>query len=174
VFNIKTIIAALLLCAWSLSVISNDKIYKITTDDGGIIYTDSPTEQGEHVPLSADSVITLKSASLSPITTPPIVRKQTKKIHLSVISPKPEQTIRDNSGKLTIRTALEPQVQGVYRLHLNDQVISQNKGLFKLSGLNRGAYTFHVELAHKSGKILASTPKQTFYLHQASVLNRPN
>ena len=114
-FNIKTIIAALLLYAWSLAVISNDKIYKITTDDGRIIYTDSPMEQGEHVPLSADSVMTLKSASLSPITTPPIIRKQTKEIHLSVISPKPEQTIRDNSGKLTIRTALEPQVQGVYR-----------------------------------------------------------
>lgn len=173
-FHIKTIIAAFILCTWSLAVIPSDRIYKITTDDGRIIYTDAPTEQGEHVPMSSGSVITLKSVSASSITTPPIVRKQTKEIHLSVISPKPEQTIRDNNGKVTIRTALEPQVQGMYTLHLNDQVISQNKGLFNLNGLNRGAYTFHVELAHKSGKILASTPKQTFYLHQASVLNRPN
>ena len=173
-FHIKTIFAGLLLSMWSLAVIPSDQIYKVTTDSGRVIYTDSPSEQGEHVPMSSGSVMTLKSASPSSITTPPTVREQTKEIHLSVVSPKPEQTIRDNNGKLTIRTALEPQVQGVYTLHLNDQVISQNKGLFNLDGLNRGAYTFHVELAHKSGKILASTPEQTFYLHQASVLNRPN
>lgn len=172
----KSIIIGVLLCTWSLLVLANDKVYKITTADGRVIYTDKPSGQAIPVPLPAGSIVTTKGVTHTPVLVSPTANKPRNDINvkLLVVSPKPEQTIRDNSGQVSIHATIEPQVQGEFILHLNEQLVSQNSGVFELNQLDRGTYTFYIEFALKSGKILASTPKQTFYLHQASALNRPN
>lgn len=172
----KSIIIGVLLCTCALLVLANDKVYKVTTADGRVIYTDKPSGQAVPVPLPAGSIVKTKGVTQTPVLVTPNANKPRKEINLKlhIVSPKPEQTIRDNNGHVSIHASIDPQVQGEYTLHLNDQRISQNSGVFKLKQLDRGAYTFYIEFALKSGKILASTPKQTFYLHQASALNRPN
>jgi hypothetical protein len=170
----KTCIVGFLMCAWSLLTLANDTVYKVTTADGSVVYTDKPTERAVSVRLPSGTVMVSKDVIQTPVSVSPAVKVQKEiKIKLLVTSPKPEQTLRDNSGKVSIHTSIEPQIQGEYTLHLNDQFVSQNSGVFELNDLDRGAYTFYIDFALKSGKILASTPKQTFYLHQASALNRP-
>ncbi|QHJ11467.1 hypothetical protein FX988_01696 [Paraglaciecola mesophila] len=171
----KRCIVGFLLCTWTLLTLADDTVYKVISADGSVVYTDIPSKQAVPVTLPTGSVMVSKGVTKKPIT-PSSADKARKEINIKLLvtSPKPEQTIRDNNGQVTIQATLDPQVQGEYTLHLNDQRVSQNSGVFKLQQLDRGAYTFYIEFALKSGKILASTPKQTFYLHQASALNRPN
>ncbi|GAC32596.1 hypothetical protein [Paraglaciecola polaris] len=154
----------------------SDKVFRVTTPEGETIFTDNPS--GNAVPITLPQGSEMASSPITPLPKTAgslLVKQHADSTHyqMNVVSPKPEQTIRSNIGQVNIQTSLHPKVQGVYTLHLNDQVMSQNSGLFRLNSLDRGVYTFYIEFALKSGKILASTSKQTFYLHQASALNRP-
>ena len=153
----------------------SDNIFKVTSKDGEIIYTDKPLGNSKQIELPNGSTITstLMTNSSNDSLNQTIKQSPKTRYQLTVISPRPEQTIHNNNGDLTIQAAVTPKVQGIYSLHLNDRVISQNSETFQLTALDRGVYNFYIEFALKSGKILASTPTQTFYLHQASALNRP-
>lgn len=153
----------------------SDNIFKIITNEGEIIYTDKPLGNVKPVELPEGSMMPSKPMTNRRIEGLSQSTKQTinTRYQLKVVTPGPEQTIRNNNGDLIIKATVSPKVQGIYSLHLNDRVISQNSETFQLTALDRGVYNFYIEFALKSGKILASTPTQTFYLHQASALNRP-
>ena len=153
----------------------SDNIFKVITHDGEIIYTDKPLGNIKPIELPKGSMIASKSMTKPRIEglSQTIKQSTNTRYQLKVVTPRPEQTIRNNNGDLTIKATISPKVQGIYKLHLNDLVISQNSETFQLIALDRGVYNFYIEFALKSGKVLASTSKQTFYLHQASALNRP-
>ncbi|WP_394223899.1 DUF4124 domain-containing protein [Alteromonas gracilis] len=147
------------------------KVYKVVSEDGTVTYTDKPQLNAE--PLTFDvktqNVVTADKVPPPPPPTPKVSKPNYKVV---IKSPAPEATIRNNLGEITISAAQTGAPKApIYRLIFDDAPIASNSsGVFKLSGIHRGAHTYKVELTNNTGKTLASSPVQTLYLHQASAL----
>ena len=157
--------------ATSAAATSPMTIYKVVGKDGSVTYTDKPQLNAE--PLSFD-VKTQNVVTAAKVTPPPPAKPAAPKPNYRVVikSPAPEATIRNNLGEFTISAAQPGAPKApIYRLIFDDAPLASNSsGVFKLSGIHRGAHTYKVELTNNTGKTLASSPLQTLYLHQASAL----
>ncbi len=146
-------------------------IYKVVGKDGSVTYTDKPQQNSE--PLAFD-VKTQNVVTAAKVTPPTPSKPAAPKPNYRVVikSPAPEATIRNNLGEFTISAAQPGAPKApIYRLIFDDApLVSNSSGVFKLSGIHRGAHTYKVELTNNTGKTLASSPLQTLYLHQASAL----
>ncbi|MEM7265385.1 MAG: DUF4124 domain-containing protein [Pseudomonadota bacterium] len=146
-------------------------IYKVVGKDGSVTYTDKPQQNAE--PLAFD-VKTQNVVTAAKVTPPPPAKPAAPKPNYRVVikSPAPEATIRNNLGDFTISAAQPGAPKApIYRLIFDDAPLASNSsGVFKLTGIHRGAHTYKVELTNNTGKTLASSPLQTLYLHQASAL----
>lgn len=146
-------------------------IYKVVGKDGSVTYTDKPQQNEE--PLAFD-VKTQNVVTAAKVTPPPPAKPAAPKPNYRVVikSPAPEATIRNNLGEFTISAAQPGAPKApIYRLIFDDAPLASNSsGVFKLTGIHRGAHTYKVELTNNTGKTLASSPLQTLYLHQASAL----
>ena len=149
-------------------------VYQVKQKDGSILYTDSPTPTARPLEFDAQT-----QNMVSAIPVPPVPIKQPQinlKYQVKIVSPKPSATIRNNLGDITIR-AQQPSSPKAprYRLIFDGAPLQSNTtGVFSLSGINRGAHEFKVELTDNKGKTLASTEVQTLFLHKASVLINQN
>ncbi|MFT2090364.1 DUF4124 domain-containing protein [Paraglaciecola sp. 2405UD69-4] len=169
------VLGILLLCITA----SANVIYKTVKEDGTVVYTDVPTNGATSVNLSAvnSAVIpTLGNSNQSAQTVQPINKPEKKiKYLVNILKPSAEQTIRNNAGEVSVKAQVTPKITGMFKLFLNNQFVSSNSnGAFTLENLNRGAHNIEVKFFNKSGKILASSEVQTFYLHKTSVLITPN
>ena len=146
-------------------------IYKVIGKDGAITYTDKPKQNAE--PLAFDGK-TQNVVTAAKVTPPPPPKPKASKPNYRVVikSPAPEATIRNNLGEFTIAASQTGAPKApMYRLIFDGALLASNtSGVFKLSGIHRGAHTYKVELTNNTGKTLASSPEQTLYLHQASAL----
>ena len=157
--------------ATSAAATSPMTIYKVVGKDGSVTYTDKPQQNAE--PLAFD-VKTQNVVTAAKFTPPPPPKPAAPKPNYRVVikSPSPEATIRNNLGEFTISAAQPGAPKApIYRLIFDDAPLASNSsGVFKLTGIHRGAHTYKVELTNNTGKTLASSPLQTLYLHQASAL----
>ena len=155
-------------------VASAQTIYKVTKADGTVLYTDAPQEGAEAVELSSN---TQNVADSLPVPAIPAITPDKPKINyqVSITSPSPDATLRNNNGNINISASAQPDFKGRYRLTFDGQSNWINSsGQFSLKEVPRGAHNYHVDIIDNKGKPLASTPQQTLFLHQASALINRN
>jgi hypothetical protein len=160
--------------------VSAQVIYKTVKADGSVVYSDVPSDGAEPVNLSSmNSVVmpALNKASSQSVSRNSSVQKAKPEIQylVSIRSPLAEQTLRDNSGAVLISAEVLPKKSGKFELIYDNQVVkTQSNGQFQLESVDRGAHTIQVNFLDNSGKILASSKQQTFYLQKASALINVN
>jgi hypothetical protein len=170
------VICLLLLC---ISV-SAKVLYKTVKADGTAVYSDVHSEGA--VPVNLSSMNTVVVPALNNASSKANSRSnQVKQIKpetqylVSIRSPMAEQTVRNNSGEVLISADISPKKAGKFQLVLDDQVVkTQLNGQFQLESVNRGAHNIQIHFLDNSGKILASSKLQTFYLQKASALINVN
>ncbi len=173
---------SVLLAGISISVVlgtaHGQEVYKIEKEDGTVVYTDTPSKQSKPVTFKAQTsnvAESLPAATAKPVSPQDNAAKRQKQpapdYRISVAHPAPEATVRNNNGAMTISASSQPESSGPYQLTMNGEVVKTSAtGEFSLTGVNRGAHTFTIQLLDKTGKTLASSKEQTFYMHQASAL----
>ena len=172
-----TVIMCLLLLCISVSA---QVIYKTVKADGSVVYSDVRSDGAVPVNLSSMNTVVvpaLNNASNQPKSRNNSVQKSRPAIQyvVSIRSPMAEQTLRDNSGAVTITADVLPKKSGKFELVLDNQIVkTQSNSQFQLEYVNRGAHTIQVNFLDNSGKILASSKPQTFYLQKASALINAN
>jgi hypothetical protein len=153
-------------------------VYKTVNLDGSITFSDVPSEGAEKLDVSTSNSVVmpaLVSPQAKTSRTAKSLKQTQMQYQLNVISPSPEQTIRSNIGKMKVVASITPNVPGNYQLLLNGVLHkSQTSGTFQLKDMQRGEYTAQVRFVGNSGKVLALTDMQTFYLHKASALIKAN
>ncbi|MGJ8679602.1 DUF4124 domain-containing protein [Paraglaciecola sp.] len=170
------ILGLLLLCVGA----SANVIYKTIQADGSVIYSDTPTAGSTPVNLSSVNNVVVPAlndaASAKPVSQKTSKNQKPKiQYQVSILSPAHEESIRDNSGNVSIRVNVSPSGAGKVQLLMDNQVVStQTNRLFELESVNRGAHIIQVNFIDNLGKILASSQEQTFYLHKATALNNVN
>ncbi|MDF2179189.1 DUF4124 domain-containing protein [Aliiglaciecola sp. CAU 1673] len=149
-------------------------LYKLVKADGTVVFSDQPLPGAQPVNLPrVNTAVPLAKPTPPP---PPQVQKPVQPDYrLSILSPAPEATLRNNAGNLQVSLSLQPQGAGQFRLWLDEEPTElQSTPVFNLEGVDRGEHHIRAEFLDQSGKVLAFTPSQVFYLHQASVLIQRN
>ena len=170
------LLAALALTTVSLvntSLVHAQTIYKIVNKDGTVTYSDQPSAGATEVVLD-DTTNVIVSPIATKQKTKQVIKPQQVQHKLIISSPQPEETIRNNQGTVAIRASIEPNKNGRYVLKLRDQTIESLTGTFALKGLERGTYPYQINFLDNTGKVIASSSTQRFYLHKASALIKPS
>lgn len=152
---------------------SSQQIYKVVDNEGNITFTDKPSAKAKPVELRGRTQNVASGSKPTFVPSPSKVNKRNKNdFKVAIQAPEPEATIRNNAGDFTITAVQQGKsTASTYRLIFDGAAFaSNNSGVFKLQGIDRGAHTYKVELTDNRGKTLASSPQQTLYLHKASVL----
>jgi hypothetical protein len=159
-------------------------VYKTIKSDGSVVYSDIRSEGAVAVKLSSMNTVVMPAlnnassqiASQIARQNSPVKRAKPQQQYLvSIRSPAAEQTLRDNSGAVTISADVLPKSSGTFQLVIDNQIVkTQSNSQFELENVNRGAHIMVVNFLDHSGKILASSKPQTFYLHKAYSLINAN
>jgi hypothetical protein len=150
------------------------EVYKQVNPDGSVTFTDVPKSKDEE-PVPLQPITTFKAPKAPPISSSTKTSQPTtvEYTSISITSPANEDTIRDNSGNLTVTASVAPGLQSGHTMVLLDNGKSLGEsasGSFKLSNVDRGAHTLSVQIQDSAGKALITSEPVTVYLHRRSGL----
>jgi TolA-binding protein len=170
-----------ILCLLILCIsVSAQVVYKTVKADGSVVYSDILSDGAVPVNLSSMNTVVvpaLNNAASQTTNQINSVKKRSPEVQYSVFirSPTAEQTLRDNSGAVSINAEVLPKKSGKFQLIIDNQIVkTQSNSKFQLENINRGAHTIQIKFLDNSGKILASSIPQAFYLQKTSALINVN
>lgn len=164
-----TVFCAALMCVLMLLQTVNAQIYKTVNSDGSVTYSDKPSNNGEEVIINTPTS-TFESTTPALLKPPQVFTQPKVQYRVDILSPQQDATIRNNVGELSIGAAIEPRIGGFFQLLINGQVHESATGMFRLTNMERGAYTYSIKFINNSGKVIASSESRNVFLHQASAL----
>lgn len=155
------------------SISAHAELYKWVDDEGNINYSDQPPFKNaqQHTP----SEITEIPAVAVPAKPEPGTRNSTESKpavtvynQLSITSPTQNQTIRDNSGNITISLSVQPALnlkQGhSLTLLLDNQPAQENLtgNTVTLNNIDRGTHQISAVIKNKQGKTLKKAAQSQY------------
>ncbi len=166
---------ALLFLCWLLPLAASAAVYKWIDEEGNVVYSDKPRAGAKKLNLPPPSVYT-------PPSTPPAAKATRKKekedsagYRVLIVSPQQDETIRDNTGAVTVQMVLEPSLNveaGHQLVLLLDGIKQPGNSMLQLQNVDRGSHTVQIKVEDAEGKTLASSNVITFHMKQASRLLR--
>lgn len=162
------------LLIFSSTVHANDKVIYVSRDANGVmVFSDSPSPGAEEFKLSSHQNI----VAATTVEFPERKAAPPEEFTISITQPQPEETVRDNTGSVYINGNVSPRFQRGHQIQLifngKPHGQPQRKALFVLRELDRGEHHIQLELLDQNGKLIATSPVTTFYLHRASLVS-PN
>ena len=170
----KQIFWVVLLASLTGSATAQDKKVFVTVDkNNNLVFSDNPSPGATQVNVK-DTATTMAPTTV--VNNKPVVEASTK-FEVAISKPEQQGTVRETSGTVYVSGQIKPMfAQGLrVKLYLDGQQVAGPTGNanFILHNVARGEHQLVLELLDQSGKIIATSPATTFYLHRASV-NSPN
>jgi hypothetical protein len=165
-----------LLALLALCLTAQAAVYKWVDKDGKVHYSDKPQENAEVVDLKETSTNQIR------MEIPAAVPRSSDKpeaieYQISILSPDPDATIRDNDGNFDVSANVTPDkpANALWVLRIDGKVWEDplDVPLFKVKGIDRGEHSIEVQLIARNGKVIASSEPRTLFLHRTSVLQQP-
>lgn len=149
------------------------KIYVSRDANGVLTFSDTPTPGAEEVSFSARPNLMDATEVRFPASKP----ATPEPYRVEIMQPENQGTVRDNTGSVYISGRITPRFQRGLRVRLllngNPQGEPQSSTVFVLRDIDRGEHNLQLELLDQNGKLIATSPLTTFYLHRASLIG-PN
>lgn len=152
-------------------------VYKSVDAQGNVVYTDEPATGAEAIKLPPLSTVPPpKYANPQPAATLPGSDSQAHFYQqLTIVTPTPDETLRDNTGDVTVKVTLQPDLDknDGHRLQyfldgqLQGQPVTVTTAIYK--NVPRGEHTVEVAVIDASGTELQRTPGVRFNLHRQSI-----
>ncbi|WP_051201991.1 DUF4124 domain-containing protein [Ferrimonas senticii] len=162
----------LLLLLWVSA--SHAEIYRWVDKDGKVHYSDRPDTSVKSEKVVPKSSSTIEMASPTPSPRRSGNTEAEERYQLQIASPAADATIRDNNGQLQVAIAVTPELASFHRLQLlvDGKVLRTlgGGGNFAIDDIQRGEHQLQVKVVDKNGKVLASSPNRTFFMHRHSAL----
>ncbi len=157
------------------SMLVSAQIYKWVDDNGNVVYSDVPNSKAEEfTPPSMNAVAMPKPRS------EPESEKQTPKFvaykSLRILSPKPDEVVRNNTGAVTVTLKAEPGLQDghYYSVFVDGHAMikrTENDSV-TLTDINRGEHKINAVIRNNTGKVLKRSNNVYFHMKRESILNR--
>lgn len=149
------------------------KVFVTTDENGVLVFSDSPQ-------VGAEEVNFLARPNVMPATDPTLPKARqpaSEQYEISIMQPEDQATVRDNTGSVHVSGRITPSFKRGLRVKLlidgQAQAEPQNSTIFVLRDIERGEHKLEMQLLDATGKVIATSPVSTFYLHRASRIN-PN
>jgi hypothetical protein len=149
------------------------KVYKLVLPDGSVQFTDQPQEGAEEVKLPP--VQTFRPPPVPPSGSGSSgERGDAGPLYesIAVVSPRPDETLRDNTGTVDITLSLEPSLRAGHTVEilLDGKAIGSGAGTsVSVSDVDRGTHTVSAAVKDADGNTLATAPGVTFHLKRTAV-----
>lgn len=151
------------------------QIFTWTDGQGVVHFSDTPHQGAQPVALpNVQSFSTPSSPSPSNNEAPPnAVGNPVEPEHvykkLAITQPSNEATIRNNQGFVMITAAVEPDLfpDDNFQLIFDGEVLGKPQPIpvFQISGINRGAHSFAIQVVNKQGEVLITSENITVFMH---------
>ena len=145
------------------------KIFVGRDANGVLVFSDSPLPGSEEVSLQSRPNIMEATDTRLPEKKPPAPEPYT----VSITQPENEATVRDNTGSVYISGRISPRFQRGFRVRLlfdgKPHGEPQNSAVFVLRDVYRGEHNVQIELLDQNGKLIATSPLTTFYMHRTRI-----
>ena len=147
------------------------KIYVWRNTQGILVFSDSPKPGAEEVKTKPGNII----QASTPIKTKVLdifPQKILEKYEVVINTPRNNDTIRDNTGSVYIAGSIKPKFKPGLKVQLvlngTPHEKPQEHSIFSLKGINRGEHKIKMLLLDEKGRVIASSPSVTFYMHKFS------
>jgi hypothetical protein len=152
-------------------------VYKSVDAQGNVVYTDDPEGNGEPVKLPPLSTVPPPKYLRSPTTAtlPGTDSQAAFYAQLAITAPAPDETLRDNTGDVTVKVALQPALDKSAGHRLQYFLDGQPQGepsvadKALIANVPRGTHTVDVAVFDAGGNELQRAPSVRFYLHRQSI-----
>jgi hypothetical protein len=165
------------------------EFYKSVDEQGNIVYSDSPTpgaEQLEPPPISTvESRPVVKEETTEGEATAdeqagdePAKKPPTRYTKFTIVQPKNDDTIWDNTGAVPVSLQLEPPLDtenghSIWVYVDGSAVVRKSQSLVQpLSGIDRGTHKIRAEVRDEKRKTLKRTQNITVHMKRATALPR--
>ena len=184
--NIKYAVLILSSSALIFAGVAAAEFYKSVDEQGNIVYSDTPTPgaeqlkpppistvEGRPAPAKEDIAEGDAGAGEEPAKKPP-----TRYTKFSIVQPKNDDTIWDNTGAIPVSLQLEPPLDtenghSIWVYVDGSAVVRKSQSLVQpLSGIDRGTHKIRAEVRDEKRKTLKRTQNITVHLKRASAIPR--
>ena len=169
------ILIGLALC---FSVFAQDRVYKRVNPDGSVEYSDQPIEDAEVIKVPKGSTFTMPSGSTSSRSrSSSSQRDLDTAIYQSLVisSPKNDEAIRSNEGRVTALAKSTPTLQQghSFRWTMDGRVLQQeiSSPVLQMTSVDRGSHNLEVAIVDAEGKVVISSEKIVFHVQRVSAGN---
>jgi len=169
------ILVGLALC---VSVLAQDRVYKRVNPDGSVVYTDQPIEDAEVMKVPKGSTFTMPSGSTSSRSSSSSSQRDVDTAiyqSLVITSPKNDEAIRSNEGRVTALANSDPTIQKghSFRWTMDGRVLQQeiSSPVLQMTSVDRGSHNLEVAIVDAEGKVVISSEQIVFNLQRVSVGN---
>lgn len=161
-------------------VIHASTIYSWVDNDGVVHFSDQPTPQAtiyrfNSLPSTVSAASIASESKPEESSPPPPPPEVITPASVRLLAPVHEQTIRDNSGIISISAIANRNLNKGHRMQLllDGQTYHQpqTNSTWRLTNIDRGSHQLQIQLL-KDGKVIALSKRITVFLHRTSVFQR--
>lgn len=150
------------------------KVYVWRNEQGVLVFSDSPKPGAEVVEVKEPNAIKSSIDTSILDITPKVIDNN---YQVEIIQPENQATVRDNTGSVYVSGRIKPVFKRGHKiqLYLDEQPYDkpQTHSMFVLRNIDRGEHQINMALIDDKGKVIATSPSVTFYMHRISV-NKAN
>jgi hypothetical protein len=152
-------------------------VYKKINTDGSVEYSDQAFAGASAIQITGQNQTQLPAPS-APVnfTKDPAATTlvPTPNYAIAIQAPQSGQSVRNNSGNLTIVVQTTPKLGKKLKVQLliNNSPLGEPKQqtVFKVKNINRGEVKIKTQLLNSLGNILATSSETVVYLHRVSII----
>ena len=161
-------------------------LYRYVDEHGNVVYTDRPVPGAEPVSPGTITVVPAPPTPKLEIEvdlggSPKSGHRtaQDEALQVRIISPRPDEGVRANDGRVPVEVAVEPRPERGVRLRYRALLDGQPAGpvsdepRWTLSDVPRGTHTLEVIVLDEDGRELVRSAPVTFHVLRVSRLIRP-
>ena len=160
-------------------VLAANSVYRSVDQSGNVVYSDQPSTGAKRVTIQPNtSTYTPPPTPVfkldSPTEKEAEVAQAVKYDSIRIVSPAPEETVRDNEGNVSVAVALTPKLEKGHQLRLfldGKPSVTLDKSIGTLSEVERGEHRILAEVADAKGQVLARSDPVLFFMKRHSVLH---
>ena len=145
-------------------------VYKWVDEQGTVHYSDTPVEGAQQIELKDNTHNTVVLPK--PIDRAISGETEAVQYQLTITTPEPEATVRNNNGDFTVSAMMLPEAPkgSRFQLLLDGKTVGSPQGnpVFQLRGIDRGEHQISVQAINAQGLTLAETEPRVIFLHRAT------
>lgn len=166
-YKIYLLIAAFLLVPVVHIPGAQAEFYKWTDEEGNTVFSDQPHEGAERI--KQPQIQTYTAPSIKP---PRVIEKISPKTtayeQVSITSPQDQQTLRSNSGNVSVSAKILPKLElgHLVRLYVDGKPHGKPgpRTVWQLHNLDRGTHTVRIAVLDSNGKKVTGSGASTFHI----------